>query len=42
MDSSFWLDTINLACADPGIFVRGGQGQSIFFSPQLVLQKLNG
>ena len=39
-------------CADPGIFVRGGPGQSdkkssdnvlfIFFSPQLILQKSNG
>ena len=37
------------ACADPGIFVRGGPGQSdkkssdVFcFSPQLILQKSNG
>ena len=37
-------------CADPGIFVRGGPGQSdkkssdvlFFFSPQLILQKSNG
>ena len=39
-------------CADPGIFVRGGPGQSdnkkssdvVFFSfsPQLILQKSNG
>ena len=38
-----------MACADPGIFVRGGPGQSdkkalatFFFSPQLILQKSNG
>ena len=39
------------ACADPGIFVRGGPGQSgkktsdvlfFLFSPQLILQKSNG
>ena len=37
-------------CADPGICVRGGPGQSdkkssdafFFFSPQLILQKSNG
>ena len=40
--------TINYACADPGIFVRGGGGgggspgpSDIFFSPQLILQKSN-
>ena len=37
-----------MACADPGIFVRGGPGPSdVFFcfcfvSPQLILQKSNG
>ena len=40
-----------MACTDPGIFVRGGPGQSdkkssdiffFFFSPQLILQKSNG
>ena len=38
------------SCADPGIFVRGGPGQSdkkrsdnvFFFSPQLILLKSNG
>ena len=37
-------------CSDPGIFVRGGPGQSdkeklwqsFFFCPQLILQKSNG
>ena len=33
-------------CADPGIFVRVGPGQSdkkkLFFSPQLILLKANG
>ena len=36
-------------CADPGIFVRGGPGQSdkkssdkVFFGPQLILKKSNG
>ena len=43
---------IGQTCADPGIFVRGGPGQSVkkkgsdnvsfFFSPQLILQKSNG
>ena len=40
---------MNRTCADPGIFVRGGPGQSdkkssdnISFSPQLILQKSNG
>ena len=40
-----------MACADPGIFVRGGGGVQVrltkkalttFFSPQLILQKSNG
>ena len=39
-----------ISCADPGIFVRGGPGQSDkkkpsdngFFSPQLILLKSNG
>ena len=39
-----------MSCADPGIFIRRGPGQSdkkssekvfFFFSPQLVLQKSN-
>ena len=40
---------ISTACTDPGIFVRGGPGQSdkkstdvFFFSPQLILLKSNG
>ena len=44
---------MNITCADPGIFVRGGgggPGQSdkkssdvfCFFCPQLILQKSNG
>ena len=45
---------MNITCADPGIFVRGGgPGQSdkkssdvffcfLFFCPQLILQKSNG
>ena len=42
----FWAHTA-CACADPGIFVRGGPGQSekkklFVFSPQLILQKSNG
>ena len=37
-----WVQTVS--CADPGIFVRGGPGQSdnVFFSPHLILQKSNG
>ena len=43
-------DQHSLTCADPGIFVKGGPGQSakkssdnfFFFSPQLILQKSNG
>ena len=47
----YFLLTCSLTCADPGIFVRGGPGQSdkkssdvffFFFSPQLILQKSNG
>ena len=37
---------MHITCADPGIFVRGGPGQSdkkssdnVFFCPQLILQK---
>ena len=42
---------MSFSCADPGIFVRGGPGQSdkkssdnvfFFFSPQLILQRSNG
>ena len=41
---------ISTACTDPGIFVRGGPGQSdkkstdnvFFFSPLLILLKSNG
>ena len=40
---------VPVACADPGIFVRGGSSLTkkaltffCFFSPQLILQKSNG
>ena len=38
---TFYAVNMRGACGDPGIFVRGGQGQ-FFFSPQLILQKSNG
>ena len=48
LNNYHWLN----ACADPGLFARGGPGQSdkkssdvfffFFFSPQLILQKSNG